>query len=296
MPRNPYLLLILTTFFWAGNAVAGKLAIDHISPMVLSLGRWVLAFAVLAPFGWRNLAGDWPLIRKNWMMLAAIGFCGFTIYNVGLYMALLYTTAINASVEQAGMPMLIFLFNYLLFRIAVVPLQLVGAGISILGILLTASHGEPARLLALEVNRGDALILMALAAYSLYTVTLRFRPAIHWRSLMLVFFAAGALTTLPLTALEVAADAHTFPDTRGWAILAYVVVFPSIVSQVFYLKAVEAIGANRAGLFFNLIPIFGSLLSILLLGERFHLYHAVALMLVFGGIALAETAGRRRSA
>jgi drug/metabolite transporter (DMT)-like permease len=138
-------------------------------------------------------------------------------------------------------------------------------------------------------------MVMGLVTYSVYTVILRYRPAIHWQSLMIVMTASGAITSLPFTIAEFQIGTGIVPDARGWAILAYVVIFPSILSQIFYIKGVELIGANRAGLFINLVPIFGTLLSILMLGEDFHAYHGIALALVFGGIWLAETAGRRES-
>ena len=159
--------------------------------------------------------------------------------------------------------------------------------------LLTASHGELGRLLALDLNFGDVIMLAAIIVYSAYTVALRFKPAIHWQSLMIILTGSAFVSSLPFTAAEFAAGSGIWPGTNGWLILLYVVIGPSILAQIFYIGGVELIGANRAGLFINLVPIFGTLLSILLLGETFHTYHALALALVFGGIWLAETKGRK---
>lgn len=293
MPRNAYVLLTLTTLFWGGNAIAGKLAIGHISPMLLGTARWAVALILFLPFAWGSLRQDRHALRPALPGLVGLAFLGFTLFNVGLYGALQFTTAINVSVEQAGMPMLIFLLNFLMFRTRVVVLQIVGLVLSVAGVALTASHGEPARLLALDVNAGDAIMLLALVSYSVYTVLLRFRPPLRWQTLMLVLFAAGAATSAPFAVAEFALGFGTWPDARGLAILAYVVVFPSILAQIFYIRAVELIGGNRAGLFINLVPVFGTLLSIAILGEAFHTYHALALLLVFGGIWMAEHGGRR---
>jgi drug/metabolite transporter (DMT)-like permease len=293
MTRNAYVLLLLTTLFWGGNAVAGKLAVGHISPMLLTTARWTFALAILYALGSGRLAADWQTVKAHKGLLFALGFCGFTLFNVSLYTALVYTTAINVSIEQAGMPMLIFLFNFLVFRTRVAALQIVGLVLSVAGIALTASHGEPARLLAMDVNIGDAILLGGVIVYSAYTVMLRRKPPIHWLSLMIALTASALVTSLPFTAAEFALGQGIVPDARGLAILVYVIIFPSILSQVFYIRGVELIGANRAGLFINLVPIFGTLLSILVLGEDFHLYHALALALVFGGIWLAEHSGRR---
>ncbi|MBX3597514.1 MAG: DMT family transporter [Rhizobiaceae bacterium] len=143
MHRSAYLLLVLTTLFWGGNAIAGKLAIGHISPMALTTGRWALSFLVLLAFGWSYLKADWPVIRKHWLLLFALGISGFTLFNVALYTALTLTTAINVSIEQAGMPMLIFLMNFLFFRQRASWGQMVGLCLTLLGVILTASDVLP---------------------------------------------------------------------------------------------------------------------------------------------------------
>lgn len=290
--RRAYLLLVATTLFWGGNAVAGKVAVGHVSPMLLTTMRWGIAFAILAALGWPRLKADWPLIRKHLAFLTVLGTAGFTIFNVALYSAVLYTSAINASIEQAGMPMLIFLANFVLFRQRVTIAQLVGLVISITGIALTASHGNLMRLVELDVNFGDALMLVAVVVYAAYTVALRFKPNIHWQSLMIVLTGGAFMSSLPFAAGELAQGSGMLPDMRGWMVIAYTVIFPSILAQAFYIRGVELIGANRASLFINLVPIFGTLLSIAVVGETFHAYHAVALLMVLGGIWLAEHRGR----
>lgn len=288
-----YALLLATMIFWGGNAIAGKLAVGHVSPMLLTMARWGLAFVILLVLGWPRLREDWNVVRKHVLLLSALGMVGFTVFNIALYCALLYTTAINVSIEQAGMPMLIFLANFLLFRQHVSAAQIAGVVISVAGIALTASHGDPMRLVALDVNFGDALMLLAAILYAAYTVALRFKPRLHWQSLMIMLTGSAFVTSIPFVAGEFAYGAGILPDTRGWMVIVYTVIFPSILGQMFYIRGVELIGANRAGLFINLVPIFGTLLSILLLGESFHLYHAVALLMVLGGIGMAEHSGRK---
>jgi len=291
--RNAYVLLLLTTLFWGGNAVAGKLALGHISPMLLTTARWAVAFVVLFVIGRASIARDWPVMRRHLPLIFVLGAAGFSAFNLALYCALIYTSAINASIEQAGMPMLIFLANFLLFGLRVTWAQIAGFVISIAGVILTAAHGDPRRLIALDVNFGDALMLIAVVVYGGYTVALRFKPAIHWQSLMIGLTGAAFVTSVPFAVAEFWYGSGIAPDARGWAIIAYTAIFPSILGQIFYIRGVELIGANRAGLFINLVPIFGTLLSIVILGEGFHLYHAVALVMVLGGIWLAETGGRK---
>lgn len=296
MHRQAYILLLLTTLFWGGNAVAGKFAVGHISPMLLNLARWAIACAILYVMGRRQLAADWPAIRPKLPLLVTLGALGFSLFNVALYSALNYTSAINASVEQAGIPMLIFMINFLVFRLAARLGQIVGFVMSVAGIALTASHGDPVRLLELDVNFGDALMVVSCVVYAIYTVALRFRPDVHWMSLMIVMTGAAAIVAVPFTIVEFALGSGSPPDMLGWGVIAYAALFPSILAQIFYIHGVELIGANRAGLFINLVPIFGTLLSIVMLGEDFHLYHALALALTFGGIWLAEVSGRKTQA
>jgi drug/metabolite transporter (DMT)-like permease len=286
--RAAYLLLLATALFWGGNAVAGKLAVGHVSPMLLTALRWGLALLILLAIGGRQLTLDWPKLRRNAWLLFGLGTVGFSAFNLLLYCALLYTSAINASIEQAGIPMVIFFANFVLFRLKATLAQIGGFALSVAGVALTAGHGDPGRLLELDVNFGDALILVAVLLYSGYTVALRFKPQLHWQSLMIALSAAALATSVPFAILEFAYGAGIAPDLQGWAIVAYTAVFPSILAQVFYIRGVELIGANRAGLFINLVPIFGTLLSILILSETFHFYHALAMLLVLGGIWIAE--------
>jgi len=296
MPKNAYVLLLLTALFWGGNAVAGKLAVGHVSPMALTTLRWVFGLMVLGAIGWRQLGQDWPAVRRRLPFLVLLGAVGFTFFNAALYSALTMTSAINVSIEQAAIPMVIILFNFLLFRQRATWVQLLGLALSVIGVALTASHGDLTRLAELDVNFGDALMIGAVFVYAGYTLALRFKPDIHWKSFMIVLSASAFLTSLPFLAWEIQSERFIFPDMRGWLVVLYTALFPSLLSQIFYLRGVEMIGPNRAGLFVNVVPIFGTLLSIVILGEAFMLHHALALVLVLGGIWMAEISGRQLAA
>jgi drug/metabolite transporter (DMT)-like permease len=291
--HKAYALLLLTTLLWGGNAIAGKFAVGQISPMVLVFLRWVLAILILLPFAGPKLREDWPVARRHLPLLAGLGACGFALFNIIFYVALNYTTAINVSIEQAGMPILIIVGNFLFFRIRAGWLQILGVILTVAGVVLTASHGNPVQLLRLDVNFGDAIMLVAIVLYSGYSVALRLKPALQWQSLILILSISALIASVPFAAWEAAAGKAQFPGLVGWAIALYTALCASVISQVAYIRGNELIGANRAGLFINLVPIFGTLLSIMVLGEDFHLYHAVALTLVFGGIWLAEHSSRR---
>jgi drug/metabolite transporter (DMT)-like permease len=290
-----YILLALTTLFWAGNSIAGKLAVGHASPMVLVTLRWAGVMVVLYLLKRGQIAADWTAIRLRLGYLLLLGTLGFTVFSVALYYALIYTTAINTSILQGGMPLFVFAASFMLFSSRISAEQAAGFAFSFLGVIVIAMRGDLANLIGLDINVGDALMLIAVMAYGIYTAALRSKPQMHWTSLIFILCVGATLASLPMLALEAARGQTILPDTRGWAVIAYVVVFPSLIGQVFYIRAVELIGANRAGLFINLLPVWGALLAVTILGEEFHLYHAVALMAILAGISLAEYGGRRLS-
>jgi drug/metabolite transporter (DMT)-like permease len=296
MKQNPYILLAAANLFWAGNSVAGKMAVGHVSPMFLNAIRWGVVMVILGLAGRREIAMDWPVIRQRKWYLLAMGAIGFTLFSAALYSALLYTSATNASIEQGGIPLLVFIFSYLLYGTRTTLAQLGGFVMSFVGIVLTATHGEPGRLLQLDVNYGDALMIVAILTYGFYTAALRRKPQLHWMSLMVALCAGAFVSALPFLWAEAASGTLILPDATGWAIIVYVVLFPSLLSQITYIRGVELIGANRAGLFINLLPIWGAFLAVVVLGEDFQTYHAIALVLVLSGVLIAEYDGRRRAA
>lgn len=256
--------------------------------MMLTCLRWVVACSVLAIFAAPQVRRDWPVIRRHLPLLIGYGAIGFTSFNGLLYSALQYTSTINAVIEQAGIPMVIFVMNYALFRMTISAAQIAGFALTLFGVVLTASHGDPASLLALDLNYGDALMMGAVFVYAAYTVALRWKPEIHWKSLIAISAFGALLTSLPLVGWEISDGSAIFPDSRGWIIVTFAGLLPSLVSQILYVRGVELIGPNRAGLFINTIPIFGMILSILLIGETLHTFHIVAMAFVLGGIAIAE--------
>jgi len=289
MFQRAYLLLFLTTMFWGGNAIAGKLAVGKVSPMLLTSMRWGLALIILVTFALPQIRRDFAKIRKHWLLLAGLGAIGFTAFNVSLYSALEYTSAINVVIEQAGMPAIIFVANFLIFRIAASTQQVVGFFLTLAGVFIVASAGSLENLLTLSFNRGDIIMLFAITFYGGYTVALRYKPQIHWQSLISVLALSAFVVSLPFSIWEYLAGNTIVPGVEGFTIAAYTAIFPAIVGQVLYIKGNELIGSNRAGLFINLVPIFGTLMAVVILREAIQLYHLLALALVVGGIGLAES-------
>lgn len=264
--------------------------------MVLVTLRWACVMVALYIVKREQIAADWAVIRPRLAYLLLLGALGFTGFSVALYYALVYTTAINTSILQGGMPLFVFCASFALYSTRISIEQASGFLCSLAGVIIIAVRGDIGNLIALDINLGDALMLAAVFAYGIYTAALRSKPQVNWASLMFVLCLGATVASLPLLALEVMQGAAVFPDFKGGSVALYVVIFPSLLGQIFYIRAVELIGANRAGLFINLLPLWGALLAVTLLGEAFFLHHAVALGLILMGIALAEYGGRKLSA
>jgi drug/metabolite transporter (DMT)-like permease len=285
---RPYLLLSLTSLFWAINIVLGRFIDGTIPPATLSQIRWTGAALILLAIAWRYLKRDWPVIRTHLPILLILSFTGITLYNTMAYTGLNYTEAINVLLIQSIGPLLVALWSLILFRDRLTPAQLAGILISLAGVLLIISSGHPETLLALDLNRGDVWLIAAMTVYALYTVLLRKRPRIHFLSFLTFTIAAGAAMLLPIFLAEFGAGYRITPTPAAFAVLAYVVIFPSIVAYLCFNRGVELIGANRAGQFFHLIPVFGSLIAIVFLGERPEWFHGVGYALIIAGIFVAQ--------
>lgn len=294
--NQPYVLLVLTSLFWGGNMVAGKLAVDDISPTSLIAGRFTLGFLVILPFAWPHLKNDLPKLLKNFWLLGFYGAVGFAGFNLFLYLGAQHTTAVNGAIEQASIPMMVMLANFVLFKQRAYPLQLLGVVLTLIGVIYVATAGNPMRLARMDINIGDGLVLIACVIYAAYSVCLRYRPTVHWMTFLAVtfFFATLGALFYQLFLGGLPAFVAGIPDITllGWVLVLYTGLFPSILSQLFYARGVELIGANRASLFINALPLFGAVLSVIILGEALQTYHFIAAIFIISGITMAEYAVR----
>ena len=281
-----YLLLILPPLFWAGNSVLARGVAELIPPVAMSFWRWTIAFAILIPFTWRQVLKDWPNIKKGWKNIFLLGLFGIASFNTLLYTAAHSTTAINIALTQAVMPVVIVLISFILFHDRISLFQLFAIVLCMLGAGYIIIRGDWQRLLQLEFVIGDLLMLLAVCLYALYTVLLRKRPDIHPLSFLTMTFAAGVILLLPLYLWEIQ-KTPPLELTRPVVIsLLYVAFCPSILAYLCWNRGIQEIGANRAGLYINLIPLFASLLAVLFLGERFQSYHLLGILLISSGLLL----------
>jgi drug/metabolite transporter (DMT)-like permease len=285
--NQPYLLLSLTSLFWAGNTVLGRFIVGHVPPMTLSFVRWTGAFLILLPFAAGHLARDWPLIRKNAALMTLLAVVGFSAYNTMAYYGLQYTTAINGLLLQSIGPLFVALWTFALFGDRQTLRQAGGICVSLTGVVVIICHGSLAVLLGIAFNRGDIWFVIALVFYGFYTAMLRKRPPIHPLSFLAVGMAGGAIFLIPAVAIELAGGRTMVFDAESILSFAFICLFPSLLGYLFLNRGIELVGANRAAPFIHLVPVFGSVLAIVLLGERFELYHAVGYGLVFSGITIA---------
>jgi drug/metabolite transporter (DMT)-like permease len=285
---NAYLLLTITTLCWAGNAIASKLAVGDVSPMALVCLRWIIGCVALWLITRRQFAADLPVLAANWKIVLLMGALGFTAFNALFYVAAHHTTAVNLTIIQGAIPVFTMIGALLVFGTPIRALQVVGILVTMLGIVLTATHGDIGKLLSLTLNIGDLFMLACCFLYAGYALALKRRPAVSGAGFLTAMSFVAFLTSIPLLGWEMATGRVQWPTPEGWLIVAYVAFFPSLIAQFFFMRGVELIGPGRAGLFINLVPVFGSIMAVAILGEPFGLHHLIALALVLGGIWLAE--------
>ncbi|MDX2307449.1 MAG: DMT family transporter [Hyphomicrobium sp.] len=292
-PTSPQavVLLTLTMFLWAGNHVLGRWAGDHIPPMTLAFFRWGIAGALMLPLAAADLRRDWPVIRANLPLMLVLSVLGSGVYNTLQYIALTSTTVSNAAIINSWAPVLIALLGAAVFRDRIRPVQFAGIALSLAGVAVVILHGEFERLATLSFNRGDLVMIIATAIWALYTTLLRYRPAISTLSFAAFTFAVAGLVNLPLAGYEYAAGLEI---RWSWAVLAaifYAAVLASVAAYYFYAAAVDVLGATRTGSFIHLIPMFATLLALVIVNEVPQIYHALGFGLIVVGVVLAQKAG-----
>jgi drug/metabolite transporter (DMT)-like permease len=286
-------LLTLTAVFWAGNAVAGRLAVGHVSPMLLVILRWAVVLAVLWPIYGGQVRAHWSEVRPRLSRISLMAFLGFTAFNVLFYTAAYTTSAINIGILQGSIPVVVLIGAFLMHGTRASLRQIAGVLITSVGVVVVATQGAPLSILEIGLNRGDLAMLAACVLYAFYTVALRDRPDMPATAFFTLLALIAALTSVPPLVVETLLVGFALPTWQGWLVILYVAIFPSCLAQLFYLRGVDLIGPGRAGVFVNLVPVFAAILAVLLIAEPFALFHAVALALVVGGIWLAQrTAGR----
>jgi drug/metabolite transporter (DMT)-like permease len=293
-----WLLPALPPLFWAGNFVLARALHAELPPLALSFWRWALALAILLPLAGPALWRQRALLLRHWRILVMLALLGVTGYNSLLYAGLQDTTATNAVLLSSACPVFILVLSFVVLGVRARPAALVGLALSLAGVWLIVADGDPARLLALGLGVGDGLVLLATLGWALYSVLLRLRPA--GLDPLAFLTALTALGLVPLALLygwdlgwNLSAGLGFTPTAANLGAIGYVALFPSVLAYVLWNRAVAELGANRTGQYIHLLPVFGTLLGVLVLGERLAWFHAAGAVLIGAGILLSAERHRR---
>ena len=286
--NQPYLLLSLTSLFWAANIVLARYVAGHVPPLTLSCIRWIGVFLILLPFARPHLKRDWPTLRANLPLMVLLSATGFAFNNAVSYWAMQYTEALNALLIQSAGPLFVALWSLVLFGTRLTRGQLAGIVISLIGVLTIILRGDVSALAGIRLNRGDMMFAGSLLSFGLYSALMTRRPVTHQLSLICFTTGCGAVLLLPFSIWEYSTGLVLKPDALTIATLVYVVVFASTLAYLFFNRGIALIGPNRAAPFLHLVPVFGSALAILLLGEELRLFHLVGYALVLAGVIIAS--------
>lgn len=292
---NAPLLLSLTMLFWAFNTVLGRFVVGEVPPIGLAFARWVGAGLIVLAVSHRAILTDFARLRnmaaleraRALGLLALMGFTGVTVYNTTLYLGLQHTSAVNGVLITSTGPVLVAFWVFVLTRERLSAGQTLGIGLSSLGVAAIVLEGDPARLASLDLNQGDLLIAFGVLLYGLYSALLKRRPALHPMSFLFLTFWLGALFLAPAFSWELAEGRTLRLNGLTVATIAYVAVIPSILAYLFFNRGVALVGANRAAPFFHLMPVFGSAIAVVWLGEALRGYHLAGWALVLSGLFVA---------
>jgi len=290
MKFPPYILLVLATVLWGGNFVIGRAVTGEIPPFTLAFLRWCLAFLVLLPIAIKHVKVDWPIFLKNWKVVLVLSFTGVFAFNTLVYIGVYYTTSINASLMNSSTPIFIYILSFIFLKERLSRYQLLGTAISLIGVVFILSGGSLESIQQFTFNKGDLIVLLAVFCWSIYSLLIKqYSQVLPGISTFLVTIAVGALMILPFSAYELLSASTPInwsPKTIG-AIL-YVGTFASIVAFLCWNKGVVQIGANRASIYLNFIPLFATIFATLFIGEKLLLVQIIGGLAVIGGVILTN--------
>jgi len=287
-------LLLLPPLVWAGNSILGRVVADMVPPITLNFFRWLLALLILLPWGWRLLLPNsvlWP----HWRRYAVLSLLGVGCYNSFQYLALHTSTPINVTLVASSVPVFMLAMGAVWFKQRITRRQMLGAAMSIAGVLCVLGRGDWQTLLQVELVIGDVYVLIAVLCWALYSWLLsqpKDPPEIrsNWVNFLMAQMVFGVLWCGISTALEWHYSDSPHIDW-GWplaAALLYVALGPAILAYRSWGLGIQRVGPTVAGFFANLTPLFAAVMSTLLLGDAPHLYHAAAFVLIASGIVVSS--------
>lgn len=283
-----YAGLAATALFWASNAVVARGTSAEIPPLALSFWRWCLALLIIAPLGVPQVMAHWAMVRRYWRSLAVLAALSVGLFNTLLYLAAQTTSALNIALINSAMPVLVTLLAWLLLRDPVGRWRALGIALGLAGVVLIIGRGDPANLLRLAFQPGDALMLGAITSWGLFSVLLR-RQAVPLPALpfLTVQIALGLPVILPFYLWETAVRGPFVPTPELLWVFPFVAIFPGLLAYRFWNHGVSRIGPSRAAMFLYLVPVFAAILGGVFLGERLAPFHAAGGLCILLGLFLA---------
>lgn len=284
-----YVLLTLCVLFWSGNFVFGRMISEQINPIELSFYRWFFVLVLFLPYIFINFKRLYEAFKKNKLLLSVFGILGVSGFNTFVYLGLQSTSATNALLINSSTPILIILLSVLIFRTLITKVQLLGVFLSTIGVLYLVLKGSFENIITLEFSQGDLWIIFACFIWALYSVFLKFKPkdlnALDFFSITMIIGTLILYVVFKYFAYSISLD--FVKNDEVLYCLAYMVIFPSILSFYFWNISTVELGANKAGQFTHLMPIFGSILAYIFLKESLQFYHFVGIVLIGSGIYLS---------
>ena len=282
MKFPPQALLVFATLLWGGNFVIGRAVAGDIPPITLAFLRWIVAFIIFFPIAYSRTKKEWPMLKKHFGAVLILALTGVATYNPLGYIGLHYTTSINASLMNSSTPIIIYILSFIFLKERLTKFQLFGTLLSLAGVLFIISGGLMESLLAFSFNKGDLIVLVAVICWSVYSLLIKkYAGKLPGYSTFLVTIALGALMLVPFTGYELltTSQAITWGASTIGAIF-YVGIIASIVAFLSWNTGVVALGANKAGIYLNFIPVFATIFAVLFLDEQ------LLMAQIIGGIAV----------
>jgi drug/metabolite transporter (DMT)-like permease len=285
---NPYSVLAFASLCWSGNHIVGRAITGHIPPLTISTIRWLVPVFIIWFMARSEIENDWPSVRQHWGIFLWLGITGGTLFSALQYVGLQHTTALNVSILNSLVPVLIIAAGALIFRDRIRFIQLLGISTSLIGVIVIVTHGDPGVLAELRFKFGDLIVILAMTVFAIYVAYLRMRPQTHWLTFLFVLGIISATTTMPFAILEIAHGNVVELTLLTIFAALYVSIFPSLLAFAAWNRGVELIGPNRSGPFLHLVPLYTALLAGVFLGEDLRLFHVAGLLLILTGVSLAS--------
>ena len=288
--KTAYIFLILATLFWSGNFIVGKAAsLFEIPPFTLNFYRWTFAWLILAPFTLKEIFNKKKHILDNIKLILVLGITSITIFNSIVYYSLNFTQVINGVLMISTIPVMIIFFCWV-FRIERTNIyQILGVIFSLSGVLVILTKADLAKLLNLSFNKGDLWMVVAMFSWAMYSALLKKKKfELSQISLLQTIISSGLILLFPAYLIEMSLGYRVNINLPFILTLSYVVLFPGLASFIFWIKGIAIIGSNRSGIFLHLMPIFSTLLAIVIFKEKFMIFHLIGATFIIIGIILSS--------